>query len=279
MYGVAATTDAAQRLPVLRQLLVWLSGTSANRKNIKREMQINNQNLYILPGGVAEIFYSRRMKADCETEGVESSRCRSGSRNKANGGSGASNNCNHPTGKTHYIKGKRYGLMKLALQTGSLIVPCYAFGGTEFYDQIATIGMDDNTHVNNHDSNKMNREKKESKSSYIKSCCTLFGKFLQRISRQMKGGITFYWGQYYTPMPYPAEISIVLGDPIVPVIGTLGDETNGTGKNRKRTCKKIDNPTPEQVEELMSRYIDSMERLFDQYKHQAGYGNDVLKVI
>ena len=105
------------------------------------------------------------------------------------------------------------------------------------------------------------------------------GGLLQHISRRLKGGITLYWGQYGTPMPYSTKVTMVLGDPILPVPGTLGEEMNGTGRQRKRTCRKIPDPTKEQVEELMNRYVDAMERLFDQYKGQAGYGNDVLKVV
>ena len=144
--------------------------------------------------------------------------------------------------------------MKMALQTGALIVPSYVFGGTEFFDQFATIGND-----NNHEG--------------------FVGRFFQSLSRHMKGGITFYWGQYKTPMPHFSKVTMVLGDPIVPFPGTLGDESNGVGSGRKRTCKKIPNPTNKQVEELMQRYVDAMQMLFDQYKAQAGYANDVLKVI
>ena len=46
----------------------------------------------------------------------------------------------------------------------------------------------------------------------------------------------------------------------------------------KVTCQKIENPTQEQVEELMDRYTGSLRQLFDQYKDQAGYKNDELKI-
>ncbi len=50
LYGIGATTDAAQRLPFLRQLLIWLSAGSAERDVLKYQMQVMDKNLYILPG-------------------------------------------------------------------------------------------------------------------------------------------------------------------------------------------------------------------------------------
>ena len=38
----------------------------------------------------------------------------------------------------------------------------------------------------------------------------------------------------------------------------------------KVTCERVENPTLEQVEELMARYVDAMHRLFEQYKEEAG---------
>ena len=47
----------------------------------------------------------------------------------------------------------------------------------------------------------------------------------------------------------------------------------------KLTCKRIDNPTEEQVHELMDRYADAWQCLFEQYKVQAGYPNETLNII
>ena len=218
MYGFGATTSVVTWLPVLRQLLGWLSAGSADKHVLLRGMQKGGENLFILPGGVAEIFMSKRNLADKNI---------------------------------HTIKGKRYGLMKLALQTGASIIPLYVFGGTEFFDQIATVG-----------------ESAQSGSSV--------GRFLQSFSRRMKGGMTLFWGQYGTVFPYCPKVSFVFGDPIVPVPGTEGRERNMDGS--KVTCQKIENPTQEQVEELMDRYTGSLRQLFDQYKDQAGYKNDELKI-
>ena len=57
--------------------------------------------------------------------------------------------------------------------------------------------------------------------------------------------------------------------------GTLSDRGENGGK---WTCAKVPDPTHEQVEELMGRYVDGLTRLFDQYKAQAGYPDAVLEI-
>ena len=47
----------------------------------------------------------------------------------------------------------------------------------------------------------------------------------------------------------------------------------------KQSCEQVENPTSEQVEELLERYVDAMQRLFEQYKVEAGYPNETLKII
>ena len=91
LYGFGATTDAAMKLPLLRQLLGWMTAGSADRKVLTSGLA--KKKLFILPGGVAEIFVSEP--------------------------------------GTHTIIAKRHGLMKLALRTGAVLVPMYAAGRKE----------------------------------------------------------------------------------------------------------------------------------------------------
>lgn len=100
LYGIGATTDAALRLPLLRQVLSWLSAGSAQRDVLQRGLDAG-KNLYILPGGVAEIFTS------CPGQHVVVAR-------------------------------GRHGLMKLALRTNSKLIPMYVFGGTDTFNHLAT---------------------------------------------------------------------------------------------------------------------------------------------
>ena len=224
MYGYGATTDGALILPVLRHLLQYMSVGSTQKKKILNQMQVHGQNLFILPGGVAEIFLSRRRKHTDESQ-------------------------------VQTIYGRRYGLMKLALQTGAVIYPAYVFGASDMLDQLAPVDK------------VQDKSKQDTKNS--------FATMMESLSRKLGGGLTLYYGQYYLPIPYNPQLSMVLGNPIYPVANTT--EPNVCGE--KNTCKRIENPTTEQVEELMDRYTNALQCLFEQYKVEAGYPNDTLKVI
>ena len=215
-YGFGALTDIAMRLPLLRQVMSWLSSAPAQKRVIRKRMNAG-QNLYILPGGVSEIFLA------CPGH--------------------------------HVIKTPRRGLMKLALQSGAVLVPMYVFGANDFYQQLATLGN-------------------QSGSSSFADVNNLFGKFQRKISRIARGGFTFFWGQYGLPLPYNVKCSMVFGDPIESVPGTLGREKTLSGN--KLTCEQIENPTDEQIDELHARYTDALIRLFEQYKEQAGYPESKL---
>ena len=256
MYGFAATTDIAMRLPFLRNVLKLLSTDSASKPTVLHHMENLGHNLYILPGGVAEIFLSQRKQQMAERKIIDGITEKKTNIDKAK---------KQKQPFVHVIKGRRHGLMKLALQTGALIIPVYCFGGTDFFHQLGT--------AFNRQSNETENEKSNT------SIAKKIGEILARLSRYLQGGITLYWGQYYIPfiIPYTPKCSMVMGDPIVPVPGTEGEEKSSCGT--KRTCRKISNPTQEQIEELLDRYVQAMENLFDQYKKEAGYGDDILKII
>lgn len=229
LYGVGATTNAALKLPILRHVLQLLSVGSASKEVILTAMQEKGKNLFILPGGVAEIFLSHRRTI-----------------------------ANAPFVQT--IKARRYGLMKLALQTGACIYPVYVFGATDMFDQLTPV------------------KKGHSAKGYHNDSHSLFDSIagkLESVSRRIQGGLTLYWGKYYLPVPHTPRLTMVMADPIYPVPGT--SEMNVKGK--MKTCKRIDNPSVEQIEELMARYVDSLHCLFEQYKVQAGYPNDTLQII
>lgn len=114
LYGFGAAADVVQYLPFLRNLLGWLSSGSAEYKVLKAGLEkgicrpVQNSgrascapNLYILPGGIAEVFQS--------------------------------------TPNKHAIVFKeRRGLCKLALETGAELCPSYVFGATDFFENLAT---------------------------------------------------------------------------------------------------------------------------------------------
>jgi hypothetical protein len=228
-YGFGALTDIAMRLPLLRHVMSWLSSTSATKKVLLKRMNAGD-NLYILPGGVSEIFLA----------------------------------C--PGRRDHVIKSPRRGLIKLALETGAVLVPIYVFGANDFYNQLATYGS--NTGRGAID----DRTRRTGQAAA--PTMNLFGKAQRSVSRLTRGGFSFFWGQYGSPLPFEVKCSTVLGDPLESVPGTLGQER--TVEGNKRTCKKIPNPTEEQIDELLYRYTDALIRLFEQYKAQAGYSDSKL---
>jgi 1-acyl-sn-glycerol-3-phosphate acyltransferase len=74
---------------------------------------------------------------------------------------------------------KRKGLIRLAVETGAMLCPCYAFGGTDFFQNLAT---DDG--------------------------------ILATISRKFRLGLTLFWGQFGLPIPFAVKVTMTVGDPI-----------------------------------------------------------------
>ena len=145
--------------------------------------------------------------------------------------------------------------MKLALQTGAVIYPAYTFGATDMLDQLTP------TVTNSNDPGSK----------------SVIGSIMEYLSRKIQGGLTLYYGKFYLPIPHNPQLSMVLGNPIYPVLDDDTTEQNICGN--KRTCKRIPNPTDEQVKELMDRYVSALQCLFEQYKVEAGYPNDTLHII
>ena len=69
--------------------------------------------------------------------------------------------------------------MRLALETGTSIYPCYVFGGTDFFNNLAT---GDN--------------------------------FFSRMSRKLRMGIALFYGQFGLPIPYAPRVTLCIGDTI-----------------------------------------------------------------
>merc|ERR1712087_905743 len=88
---------------------------------------------------------------------------------------------------------------------------------------------------------------------------TSLGNVMQAISRRMQGGLTLYYGRFYLPVPHTPRLSLVLGNPIHP---TEGDATRNV-RGDKLTCPRVDNPTDEQVNELVDRYVQALQVLFE----------------
>jgi len=154
LYGFGAAADVVKYLPFIKNIMGWLSAGSASYNVLKRGLdsgiaeQCNANNnrrprhLFLLPGGVAEVFEST-------------------------------------VGHNAIVFKNRRGLVKLALETGSDLLPCYVFGGTDFYHNLAT-----GTNI------------------------------LARISRKMKAGVTVFWGWFGLPLPFLPKVTLCVADPI-----------------------------------------------------------------
>ena len=95
------------------------------------------RHLYILPGGVAEIFTST-------------------------------------PGRHTIVFKKRRGLVRLSIETGAQLVPCYVFGGTDFFHNLATDAG-----------------------------------FFARLSRMCRAGVTIFWGRFGLPIPFCPRVSFI----------------------------------------------------------------------
>jgi len=219
VYGFGAAANVVMYLPFLRNIMAWLSAGSADYRILKDGIahgicQSTNavgrkpRHLYILPGGIAEIFTST-------------------------------------PGKHSIVFKKRRGLVKLSIDTGAKIVPCYVFGGTDFYHNLAT-----------HEG------------------------VLSKISRGLKMSLTLFWGQYFTPIPFVPTITLCLGDPVDPP--TWRPEHVDTSDNKKditsstNTAKNI---PPELIEELHGRLLTSFTNMFNKYKAVAGHPDAESEVV
>lgn len=158
LYGFGAAADIVQHIPFLRNVLAWLSAGSASYKALKEGLvegkapSVNAagrkpRHLYILPGGVAEIFTST-------------------------------------PGRHAMVFQDRRGLIKLSIETKAELVPCYVFGGTDFFHSLATSDG-----------------------------------FFSRMSRKFRAGVTIFFGYGGLPLPFVPKVTMVIGKPIpIPVV-------------------------------------------------------------
>jgi 1-acyl-sn-glycerol-3-phosphate acyltransferase len=142
-------------MPFLKNLMAWNSADSADYKVLRDGLHgispVVNKNggrkpkhLYILPGGIQEIYLSRP--------------------------------------GTFEICELNVGLIKLAMETGAWLLPCFVFGGTDFFHNLITGDG-----------------------------------FLPNLFRKWRMGITIYWGKfpYIIPIPFTPKVTLVISDPIV----------------------------------------------------------------
>jgi len=116
---------------------------------------------------------------------------------------------------------ERKGIAKLALRTGHPIVPAYSVGNTAAF------------------------------SAWFDP----FG-ILERVSRSVQASLFVYWGRFFLPIPRRANITMLIGQPIV--------------------VERVENPTDAQVDAVHQRLLREMAALFDEHKASIGWGHRTI---
>jgi len=142
-----AGASVLYHIPIMRHVMRWLGCIDADFQTMKKTLS-DGHSVGLSTGGIAELF---------ETS---------------------------PVSETIIINDRK-GFVRLALATGSPLVPCYLFGNTQALH-----------------------------------CLSDKNKFMQNFSRKIKASITFFWGRWGLPIAYRTPIMGVMGKPIfVPKLG------------------------------------------------------------
>eukprot|EP00929_Paragymnodinium_shiwhaense_P075081 TRINITY_DN38398_c0_g2_i1.p1 TRINITY_DN38398_c0_g2~~TRINITY_DN38398_c0_g2_i1.p1 ORF type:complete len:360 (-),score=77.89 TRINITY_DN38398_c0_g2_i1:223-1302(-) len=120
---------------------------------------------------------------------------------------------------------KRKGLAKLSLKKGIPIIPAYSMGNTAVY------------------------------TSWYDS----FG-IMESLSRKLKASIFVFWGRFGLPLPHRVNISMLIGDPVVPEA-------------------VIPEPSDEDIDKTHQKILQGIEDTFNGHKAACGWGHRVLKFV
>jgi diacylglycerol O-acyltransferase 2, plant len=158
----ALAASAALIMPVFKQLLGTIGAVDASRSTALKVL-CNKLTLGISTGGVAEIF---------ETNATSD-------------------------GNEVIVLENRKGIVRLAMQSGAALVPCYLFGNTQLLSLWAG-GSPGSTG----------------------------NRWLQSISRQLGIALILFWGRFGLPIPYRVPIVGVMGKPIEVPLLKEGEKLN-----------------------------------------------------
>ncbi|CAI5498975.1 unnamed protein product [Closterium sp. Naga37s-1] len=185
--GVAGATSAIFRVPLLRQCWQWARLAPATRALLSGVLQ-RGRPVIIVPGGVQECLFMA------------------------------------PGKEVVFIR-QRFGFIRLALQHGAPVLPCFVFGQTSAY-----------------------RWWKPQ------------GEWYGAVARRLGFAPILFWGMWGSPIPFRTPLTIVIGTPI------------GQGDPDP-------NPSKERVAAVHAQYVSALERLFLDYRAQAGYPTTQLEIL
>ena len=149
----ALMTSAIFKLPIIKHIYTWVGGVPVDKKTFRSRLA-NNQCVVFCPGGVQEVILIDPKNKDDLILFLQS----------------------------------RKGFIKLALETGTAIVPTFIFNLDNSFGYLIPRG-----------------------------------KFMSNIARKIGFLPVFFWGRFYIPfgIPNPVNISVVIGEPFeVPCEGT-----------------------------------------------------------
>lgn len=160
------------KIPLIASLLKTIGYIPAKAKNIEEALTKKEQNVVIVLDGIAGMFQDQGAKKLIDKlDGIVASH---------------TPGFKKPVYEKAYLK-KRKGIVKIALRTGTPIVPVYGFGHTDLW----TIKVDP------------------------------FG-ILQRLSLAVEASITPFFGRWWWPLGPPVRqpVTVCLGDPVMcPCLG------------------------------------------------------------
>jgi len=85
------------------------------------------------------------------------------------------------------------------------------------------------------------------------------GETLSRLSRKFKLSMVLFYGRFFLPIPYQHPITMVVGRPI-PV-------------------PHVEHPSPELVDRLHTRFVNELNKLYDDHCHLVGWEGKPLIIV
>jgi len=203
-------TGAVFKLPIIRQVYTWMGTKPVNKQTFRSRLE-NGQAFCFIPGGAEEVLMLAQMQQQKQQPQPSQS---------TNGTISNNNNNNNNNCIPLYLK-HRKGFVKMALDTGSPIVPVFAFGLDKSYTYLILPG-------------------------------------LTWISTQLLGFVpVLFVGRFGIPfgIPKPTKISVVIGTPIlIPKFSDLQEQQEEEEVTMSDLVEKYHQMYVEELEALYERH-------------------------